>query len=236
MQQNWDSIEVHIQWGPREEGLEVCTKKAIETFAMLASISPVFAHWMKSPRSRQKKIVPKPLDLNLKSVAKELILSGQHKTDIKPRMVLTDLGYSFLVWNLEADQVHAFCTFGCNGHSKLSTNGVCLSIKRDPQREIKPVQMIRCLKELIVIWDAEIGVIRHSTQGQTPDEDTFQLVYYARPNAEKHPVWHPVGKIIEEINGGSLWLDENVIERFETWSFDPPKRNLFQKMRLKIGI
>jgi hypothetical protein len=227
---NYESIDVSIQWGPREDGLNKCAENLSETLKALAIITPAFSMWGNVPTSSLRKPnYTKNLNWEFLEEVLELLQNGETKKDLHPREIIPSLGFMVLLWNIDSYDVTSFCTIGCNSYAKGLINDITITVKSDERRRIGPDLLVEILKTLIQIWNPEFGSICQNTMGQTPEGQLSKLAFYSRQNAGRHHLWYKVGKAKEILPNGTLWLDESVVDNFTNWDFKPKKMNLLKK-------
>lgn len=221
-QHGFRAISVHVQWEARKENVVSCAAQVSEFVHLLEELSPAFSVWAQKSQSRKAALQNSNLDLNDTEVVTGLLLRGRNRTDVKPRTVIEELGFSIGLWNKDAHEVSASLSIHCGCYSKYVGNSIILEFSPVLKKSVVTTQcQIGILRGMIEIWKPTTGAITRQAAGPhplgLPNEPTeLQLAYFSVPNHDDHPIWRPSGKVVELIGGGSLWIDESVLPYFET--------------------
>jgi len=155
-----DTLFVGVYWGPRDQSLENCAIRVLQTFEFLHKMDESFHFWYSTHKPKKKEII-QPKDLSIKG-GYELLEAGRSFDDFG--RLLPDLGYRiYLKSDLDFANSHVLSiSCGCT-HESLP-NKVLLDLSKSDRcgylREFIVAEKI--YKRLMEIWDGEKGVIRDS--------------------------------------------------------------------------
>lgn len=220
-QYGFRDISLHVQWEARKENVVSCAVQVSEFAQLLEESSPAFSVWAHKARSRKEALQNAKLDLNDTEKVTGLLMRGRNRTDVKPRTVIEELGFSIGLWNQDAHGISASLSIHCGSYSKYVGNSIIVEFSPVLKKSVVTAQcQIGILRGMIEIWKPESGAIaRRAARPHPlglPNEPTeLQLAYFSVPNHDDHPIWRPSGKLVESIGSGSLWIDESVLPHFE---------------------
>jgi hypothetical protein len=216
------AISLHALWESRKEDINACTAKVSKLAQLLESASPTFfSGWARKGRSRRIALQTEKLDLGDIEVAKSLLLRGRNRRDTEPRMIIDQLGFSLDLWNQELHGVSASISVHCGSYTPNVGNWVSVEFSpKVKELTICARDQIDILKGMINIWKPTIGALsRRAVQahplGLSSEPTVLQLAYFSVPGHDDHPIWRPSGKIVEQIDGGSFWINERLRSHFE---------------------
>ena len=210
---------VEVQWPARQESVERCAEKLAQQFAALTSLSPAFAEWVKYPRSlkAEKTSLSKP-PVNSSNTAEliALLLKGQNRTDSLPRQPIPDLGFDVLFWNRKLANIDASLSVGCGSYAeRVGYNRAALSIGTPAATKLTTDMLLLLLKQMVQIWETNLGVIYHNVFPPPEGKRHVQLAYFVVPRTDTNPIWRMTGIAKDTFNGGTLFVNEKARSLFE---------------------
>lgn len=143
-------------WYDREESVERCAQRVHDFLTQLQEIDPVFQQWYQRGRSRKDALKNK-LRLDPTHL-KTLLLARRQWTEVKPRTLIPELGFSMGAWNggIEGSSVGLNISCGCYG---TYTSNVCVidlpSIGPAAERLLKADVLKKVLEVIVNNFEPE---------------------------------------------------------------------------------
>lgn len=151
------STLVGVYWSARSDDLSGCTKKALDHFRLLAQFRGLDRWFRKAAR---KPKAPSEVDVTSAEMLTGLWKVNRRDTD---RTVITELGWSLSLWNGDLNGLSASTGLHCSSTSKWVGNSALVEVDRDSAIGIEDAAAIELLKKLVELWDADTGIVSHST-------------------------------------------------------------------------
>lgn len=233
----FEPIELRLQWPPRRDEIDVCSERLLRTFTCLAAASPAFARWAKFPGSATQAGRVQPIDVNDRNTLADLLLKGRNRYDAPPRDPIVNLGFTANFWNMDAMERYASLYVQIGSYAeRVGTNNVQLSIRQVDPPLLKPEQYIALLKQLIDIWDPNLGLIyqKPPRPAGVLEKRNFLAHYTIQGREYNEAAWPKAGKVAELYNSGELRIDSDVKKMFAEGKFPEPKTTLVGKILRKL--
>ena len=157
-----ESYYIGAYWGPREESLDICTKKVIDFFSILSEMDSSFEKWFEKGYSRKKALEHQYI-FEYDKINKSL-LNSRIKTDIG-NIIMENLGYSFSTWNGLREGEITGISIHCNTSSNCVSNNVVIKLpsNKEVYDDIYKIDFIlRMFNLLIELWHPEQVVMTSS--------------------------------------------------------------------------
>jgi hypothetical protein len=232
-----EPINVLIQWPHRKESGERCAEKLSATIDILEAYSSIFASWAAMPRTLAQRQSCKPIDHTDKKILLDLLLKGQSKTDAPPRAIISELGFSAQLWNLNEGDTYASITVFCGSYAKnVPYNSVSISIRRFYPPLLTSSDLIMIMKKLLFIWEANFGSVFFERGQLSQDGLRIDLAHFSVPGTDFSSYWPKIGTITDTYLGGELRVDERSRIMFDSGEFVPQNsnRSLIAKLLNKV--
>lgn len=156
---------VGVYWKARRMDLPSCAKLLERHFQALATASPHLQHWYQ--KGGRKPDPSKALEVSSITRLEALLDDGVYWTDV-PRQPMPELGWRIGLWNgADGDQV-ASTSVNCGFHG--TTRGISNAAYLDFRGELGAERALGLLKDLIVVWDPDRGLIRRGPDAGTGPE------------------------------------------------------------------
>ncbi len=194
-------------WGPRQEALEACAKRAYLFLAQLAEIAEIFGGWRQKGYSRAQALRSGALDSCSEEELAQQFLEGRNRKDIGGD-VIADLGYRISVWNGGDKATASSLSMKCGLYSTVVglSNAVVLDL---PQRFDFDSQENVCnlLRAFAEAWEPDWAIVtsqsaRDSQTGHSPYLDRALYVSTSMPV----PPALPPSAIRHQLPGGALYV------------------------------
>ena len=97
------SSEIFVYWGPRRQSLADCSAKVSQHLRVLSQSDESRSNWRAQRGSRKSALKLDAFTYENVSVISSELLKGVNKTDIKPKVIIEELGYRISLWNSAAN-------------------------------------------------------------------------------------------------------------------------------------
>jgi hypothetical protein len=153
-------IVVTVAWGPRQEGLEECSRRLCNWLDTLRAVHPAFERWKRTgPTKREaqrKGLLSTPDDIL------NLLRSGAQRRDSDGTQI-QNLGFSFDLWNEFLHGAFVKIHGTCGTYSKVGIlNRVYLrlptQLKGCEELSLGPILKL-LLKNMVTSWNPESGCV-----------------------------------------------------------------------------
>jgi len=148
---------LRLNWGPRAETIEDCTRKVVQTLELLASVDAGFDLWYLTTRPGKGKSV-QPLVMDDKTIG-WLLLRGQNVNDSGE--IWPELGFSLYLKSSPDYSLSHILTIHCGSFSSLVKNSVVLSFSKDERHQhvTDYGMMLGIYSGLVTIWSPQEGMV-----------------------------------------------------------------------------
>jgi hypothetical protein len=191
----------------------------VRTFNALDLLSPVFSTWSKKNKSRKAAVDAVLQNMLDSSSVEALLMSSRAFTEVAPKEVIEELGFSFSLWNKMASGVSTTVSVQCGSTVSGVGNCVNFSIERKSSgSEISPSTLLKVFRALIEIWEPEEGAILRDCSKDCPmalHENPGRLQFaHFRGIEFTGGDWKPFGQV-EKVNDiGHISIDERMSAYF----------------------
>lgn len=160
------STHIFLYWGPRKESLPYLVKRCISHFAALEQAGDPFSNWYKLGSSRKHALSRANVSIHNYENVEQLLIAGQSKTDVSPRIIIKELGYSVNLWNGDAGGFQANTSIRCGAHSLALSEDAqnVVSFEATAKRSID-FDVKSLFATLRDIWDPTSANIWETTDG-----------------------------------------------------------------------
>lgn len=148
-------------WAPRKESLDECTSRVSCFLADLVASDESLADWYELGGSK-KKALEKRADIGNKTYLRGLLKRGRHWTDMPPKRLMEDLGFSLGLWNGRDDPKSAGLHITCGLYCNRLANCVTLDLPEDlgGLRDAKAMSAV--LAAAAGAWEPDWGCVASS--------------------------------------------------------------------------
>lgn len=201
-----DSYYAGAQWRARPESVEECTDRIVAFMPALEMINPMFGTRFDTGRSR-KDALRRPIQIE-RSVLRENLLAGQNRTDVAPRKVIEELGFSFSPWNGQETAVGL--RVHCGTYSQWVGNNVVITLPDLDQLEgmLDADFATRLITVMVESWDPDWATVcgqdLANSQGKPIGSVVIGFVAYVKSNRRVGPLFLPKGITRRALHNGEL--------------------------------
>jgi hypothetical protein len=152
-----ETYYVGVYWGPRQETVEECARRAQVFLHGLSQIDPLFARWFKAAKTR-KQSLKRPLELDL-PVLQEHLRDNVPRDDTHRPM--EDSGFFVGLWNGGRGADDFYTYFSCGAYWDRAVNRCVLnppSTGTNPERLLTGTFLSKVLRCMALAWDPDWGV------------------------------------------------------------------------------
>ena len=151
---------VGVYWGARSSRFPICAQQAAAHFAALQDVDPGLVRWF--VKAKRKPKMPTEVDVRSADQVAVLLGKGVNRRDTD-KSVIAELGWSLSLWNGDLKGTSASTSVYCGCTSAHVGNNAMLEIHREAANGLSDNAAIELLKALIDVWDADSGIVSHST-------------------------------------------------------------------------
>jgi hypothetical protein len=148
---------ITANWAPRRESLNECEERLRSCLQELERLNSLFTAWL-NVRCRKGKqtVTPEP------AVLRELLLSGRNKTEVSPRRVMEELGFSVALMTDNKLRERLGFRVNCGGYHPSLLNRCFMDFAEQGNLSYGAVsgnEKLAILKSFISSWNPEWGAI-----------------------------------------------------------------------------
>ncbi len=172
------SSEIFVYWGPRRQSLADCSAKVSKHLRVLSHSDESLINWRAQRGSRKSALKLDAFTYENVSVISSELLKGVNKTDIKPKVIIEELGYRISLWNSAANGVDAKTEIQCGAHSEylspVGQNKASIELEYAGVAAFSTKVLLKIFEEFILMWNPVYGFLRHSSG----EADKRELAHY----------------------------------------------------------